>query len=216
MTVTILLIDDHPLIRQGLRNLLGSESEFQVIGEAADGLQAIQLLERLHPNVVITDLMMPDMNGMEVLRHVKKHSPDTRSIVLSMYSSEPYVAEALREGASGYVLKDAGPSELVTAIHEVLEGRRYLSEKLAVRLEAAELEIENAPADVFETLTAREREILQMAAHGLSSTEIGEKLSISPRTVEVHRSRFMKKLSLRGQKDLILYAVKRGILSMEQ
>lgn len=216
MTVTVLLVDDHPMIRQGLRNLLGDVPDFQVIGEAGDGLEAIHKIELTKPDVMVIDMMMPNLNGLEVLMQIKKLSPATRTIVFSMQSAEPYVVEALRAGAAGYILKDAGPGELVDAIHSVLQGNRYLSEGLSKRLEAVVPRVEDAPLDLYQTLTTREREILQMAAEGSSSSEIGDKLSISPRTVEIHRSRFLKKLGLRNQAELVRYAIKRGILAMDE
>lgn len=215
MTVTVLLVDDHPMIRQGLRNLLSDVPDFQIIGEAGDGLEAIRKIELTKPDILVVDMMMPNLNGLEVLLQIQKLSPATRTIVFSMQSAEPYVVEALRAGAAGYILKDAGPGELVTAIHSVLQGNRYLSSGLSERLEANGLRVEDAPLDLYQTLTTREREILQMAAEGRSSAEIGEKLSISPRTVEIHRSRFLKKLGLRNQAELVRYAIKRGILQMD-
>ena len=216
MIVTVLVVDDHPIVRQGLRNLLEAESEFKVVGEAGDGIEALKMLERLTPNILVIDMMMPGLNGLEVLRRVKNISPATRTIVLSMQSAEPYVIEALRAGANGYILKDTGPGELVSAIHSVLQGTRYLSERLSERLGMHGVKVEDVPLDLYQTLTAREREILQMAAEGRSSSEIGDKLVISPRTVEIHRSKLMKKLGLRNKAELIRYAIKRGILSMDE
>jgi two-component system, NarL family, response regulator NreC len=216
MTVSVLLVDDHPMIRQGLRNLLSEVPDFQIIGEAGDGLEAIHKIELTKPDVLVIDMMMPNLNGLEVLLQIKKLSPATRTVVFSMQSAEPYVVEALRAGAAGYILKDAGPGELVDAIHSILQGNRYLSEGLSERLEANGLRVEDAPLDLYQTLTTREREILQMAAEGRSSAEIGDKLSISPRTVEIHRSRFLKKLGLRNQAELVRYAIKRGILTMDE
>lgn len=216
MTVTVLLVDDHPMIRQGLRNLVASESDFQVVGEAGDGVEALQKIQLTRPDVLIIDMMMPNLNGLEVLVQVKKLSPRTRTIVFSMQSAEPYVVEALRAGADGYILKETGPGELIAAIHSVLQGDRFLSEKLSERLEANGVSVENAPLDLYQSLTMREREILQMAAEGWSSTEIGHKLGISPRTVELHRSRFLKKLGLRNQAELVRYAIRRGILPMDE
>lgn len=216
MTVTVLLVDDHPMIRQGLRNLVTSENDFQVVGEAGDGVEALQKIELTRPDVLIVDMMMPNLNGLEVLLQVKRLSPKTRTIVFSMQSAEPYVVEALRAGADGYLLKETGPGELIAAIHSVLRGDRYLSERLSEKLEGNGVSVENAPLDLYQSLTTREREILQMAAEGRSSTEIGHKLGISPRTVELHRSRFLKKLGLRNQAELVRYAIRRGILPMDE
>ena len=215
MTVTLLLVDDHPLIRQGLRHLLEGEPEFRVIGEAGDGLEALLLAERLKPNILVVDMMMPGLNGLEVLRQVKHISPDTRTIVLSMQSADAYVIEALKNGAAGYVLKETGPSELVNAVREVTQGNQYLSIKISERLQGSGRKIIETPSDAYETLTTREREIFQMTAEGRTSQEIGDKLTISPRTVEVHRSNLMNKLGLRNQTDLIRFAIKRGIISMD-
>jgi two-component system, NarL family, response regulator NreC len=213
--ITVVLADDHPIVRQGLRHLLESDPEFRVVGEAGDGIKALQLVETLKPNVLVVDMMMPGLNGLEVLRQSKKISPATHAIVLSMQSANAYVVEALNLGAEGYVLKETGPGELVNAIHIVTQGNRYISEKLIERLESTRQRADEAPLDTYQSLTAREREILQMIAEGKSSTEIGEKLVISPRTVEVHRSNLMKKLALHNMTDLIKYAIKRGILPMD-
>lgn len=216
MTVTVLLADDHPIVRQGLRHLLEEEPGISIVGEASDGLQAVQLTEKFKPNVLILDMMMPDLNGLEVLRQVKERSSATSSIVLSMQSADVYVVEALKAGALGYVLKETGPSELLSAVQQVLHGQRYLSPRISERLINMLLEnTEKLPADPYQSLTNREREVLQMAAEGLSASEIAKRLSISPRTAELHRGRMMNKLGLHNQTDLIRYALKRGILPMQ-
>ena len=216
MTVTILLADDHPLIRRGLRTLLETESGFSVVGEAEDGLQAVQLAENLQPGILIVDLMMPNLNGLEVLKQVRHRSPKTRMIVLSMQSAEPYVVETFRSGAIGYVLKDSAPEELLTAIQQALIDVRYLSPKLREPLiDMVTKSGGNTKQDPYETLTTREREILQMAAEGKTAPEIAKRLSISHRTVELHRSRMMNKLGFHSQTELVRYALKRGILPKE-
>jgi two-component system, NarL family, response regulator NreC len=216
MTVTVLLADDHPIVRQGMRHLFEAEPDVRVVGEATDGLQTVQLVEKLKPNVLIVDMMMPGLNGLEILRQVKKRSPATFSIVLSMQSADAYVVEALKSGASGYVLKDSGPSELVHAVRQVIQGQRFLSPQLSERLISAYIQTSDKTAvDPYETLTDREREVLQMVSEGLSTPEIARRLSISPRTAELHRGRMMNKLGLRNQTDLIRYALKRGILPMD-
>jgi DNA-binding NarL/FixJ family response regulator len=216
MTVTVLLADDHPIVRQGMRHLLEAEPDLTVVGEATDGLQTVQLIEKLKPRVLIVDMMMPGLNGLEILRQVKSRYPSTLSIVLSMQSADTYVVEALKTGASGYVLKDSGPSELVEAVRQVLQGQRFLSPKLSERLINAYLRTsDKTVVDPYETLTDREREVLQMASEGRTTAEIAKQLSISPRTAELHRGRMMNKLGLRNQTDLIRYALKRGILPMD-
>jgi two-component system, NarL family, response regulator NreC len=215
MPVTIILVDDHPIVRQGLRHLLESEPAFKVLGEAGDGIDALLLAKQLKPDILVVDMMMPGLNGLEVVRQVKYNSPSTRTIVLSMQSADAYVIEALKNGAAGYVLKETGPSELVNAVHEVIQGNQYLSPKLAKRFQASVQKIMDTPSDAYETLTAREREVLQMTAEGRTSQEIGDKLTISFRTVEVHRRNFMNKLGIHNQAELIRFAIKRGILPMD-
>jgi two-component system, NarL family, response regulator NreC len=216
MAVTILLADDHHVMRQGLRMLLEAQEDFRVVAEAGDGLEAVKLAERLKPHVLIVDLMMPGINGLEVARQVSHHSPQTRIIVLSMYGNEPYVLEALRNGAVGYVLKDADAAELLRAVHEVVAGRRYLSPPLSEHaIEAYLQKAQDAVLDLYETLTTREREVLQLAAEGRTNADIAAVLYVSPRTVETHRAHLMHKLGLHTQADLIRYALKRGILPMD-
>jgi len=216
MSVTILLADDHPFVRRGVRALLEAEADFSVIGEAEDGLQVVQMAEKLRPDILVVDMMMPNLNGLEVLKQVSHRSPKTRKIVLSMHSADPYVVEAFRSGASGYILKDSAPDELINAIRHVLLDIKYLSPKLAERLAGLLTEsAQNAVHDKYETLTNREREVFQMASEGKTASEIANILSISPRTAELHRSRMMGKLGLRTQTDLVRYAATRGILPLD-
>jgi DNA-binding NarL/FixJ family response regulator len=216
MTVTVLLADDHPIVRHGLRHLLEEETSLKIVGEASDGLQAVEFVAKFKPNVLIVDIMMPGINGLEVLKQVKERSPSTCSIVLSMQSADVYVVEALKAGALGYVLKETGPSELVNAVKQVVEGKRYLSPRLSERLIDVLLHgREEIAIDPYETLTNREREILHMAAEGMTTAAIAKRLSISPRTAELHRGRMMNKLGLNNQTDLIRYALKRGILPLD-
>lgn len=216
MTVTVVLADDHPIVRQGLRHLLEDEADVTIIGEASNGLQAVELAGKFKPKVLILDMMMPDLNGLEVLKQVKERSPVTCCIVLSMQGADVYVVEALRAGALGYVLKETGPSELLSAIQQVVQGQRYLSPRISERLIDVLLETtEKVPADPYQTLTNREREVLQMAAEGLNASEIAKRLFISPRTAELHRGRMMNKLGLHNQTELIRYALKRGILPLD-
>jgi two-component system response regulator NreC len=214
--ITIVLADDHHIVRQGLRALLEAESDFSVVGEAGDGLEALRLADQLNPNVLVLDLMMPGLNGLEVARQMTKHAPQTRIVVLSMYSNEAYVLEALGNGASAYVLKDSSSADLVHAVREVAAGRRYLSPPLSDRaIEAYQEKAKAATLDKYETLTTREREVLQLAVEGHTSTEIAARLGISSRTAEAHRSNLMHKLGLHTQADLIRYALRRGIIPLE-
>jgi two-component system response regulator NreC len=210
---TVVLADDHPVVRQGLHALLETQSDFIVVGEAADGLEAVRLVERLKPNVLVLDLMMPGLNGLEVTRQVCQRTPQTCVVIVSMYSNEAYVLEALRNGATGYVLKDTETSELVQAVREVAAGRRYLSSPLSERaIEAYVKKAHAAPLDLYETLTTREREVLHLSAEGCTNGEIGTRLGISPRTAETHRANLLRKLGLHSQTELVRYALQRGIL----
>lgn len=217
MPVRILLADDHPVVRLGIRNLLEAEPGFQVVGEVADALQVIPQVEALQPDVLVLDLIMPQLNGLEITRRMARSAPQTRIVVLSMHANEAYVIEALRNGASGYVLKGSEAGELIRAIHEVLAGGRYLSPPLSQH--AIEMYVEKAagtPLDPYETLSTREREVLHLAAEGHTSPEIGTRLFISTRTVETHRANLMRKLGLRTQTDLVRYALRRGIVPLEE
>jgi DNA-binding NarL/FixJ family response regulator len=217
MRVTIVLADDHHVMRQGLRMVLEAQEHFEVVAEAGNGLDAIALVERFNPCVLIVDVMMPGLNGLEVTRQVRQRASRTRVIVLSMYSNEAYVLEALRHGAAGYVLKEAQADELVHAVHEVAAGRRYLSPPLSERaIEAYLQKAQDTGLDPYETLTTREREVLQLAAEGRTNGDIAAALHISPRTVETHRAKVMRKLALHTQTDMIRYALQRGLLPMER
>ncbi len=213
---TIVLADDHHVVRKGMRALLEAEADFRLVGEASDGLETVQLVERLRPDVLVLDLMMPGLNGIEVTRRVRKRSPHTKVLILSMHANDDYVLEALRNGATGYVLKDASMSELVQAVRDVAAGRRYLSQLLAERaIDAYVMQTQESTLDRYETLTDREREVLHLAADGLTNAEVAARLSISPRTAEGHRSNMMRKLGLSNQTELVRYAIRRGIITLE-
>jgi DNA-binding NarL/FixJ family response regulator len=216
MSVSVLLADDHPVVRNGMKNLLEAEAGYSVAGEAEDGLQTVQLVEQLKPDVVIVDMMMPRLNGLEAIRQIKSRFPNTCCIVLSMQSADPYIIQALKAGASGYVLKDSAPDEVINAIQQVLSGKRYLSPELSENLiDLFVGKIETDALDPYNSLTVREREVLQLAAEGLSNTDIAEQLSLSPRTVEQHRQSMMSKMEFKSPTDLIRFALKRGILPMD-
>ncbi len=214
MSVRVILVDDHSVVRKGVRALLEKETDLDVVGEASNGLDAIELVSKMRPDLVVLDLMMPGMHGLEVARRIIQEHPGTRVIVLSMHSDEGYVLAALRNGVSGYVLKDTTEDQIVEAIRKVSQGERYLSPPISER--AIEVYIQKARqgqvGDPYETLTNREREILQLSAQGLSNPEIATRLYISPRTVETHRSNLMHKLGLASQTDLIRFALKRGLI----
>lgn len=214
---TIVLADDHALIRAGLRAVLDGEPDCSVIGETADGREAVALVARLQPDVLIVDLMLPGLGGLEVIRQVSEHVPQTRIVVLSMHANESYVLAALRNGAAAYVLKDASSTEIIEAIRTVVASRHYLSPPLSqYALEAYVQKAKGAPLDPYETLTGREREVLHLAAQGESTAAIAARLGLSPRTVETHRTNLMHKLGLRSQTDLIRYALQRGIIPLQE
>lgn len=214
MTTSIYLAEDHHLVRQGTRLLLEAEADFQVVGEAADGLRTLEETIRLHPDVLIVDIVLPNLNGIEVIRAVKKRTPDVVIVALSMYDTEGYVIEALKAGASAYVLKKSTAGELVQAVRQAMAGNSYLSPPLNVSMLDAFLlhSTENQSVDPYNSLTNRERQVFQMAAQGMNNPEIAESLLLSVRTVEMHRSNLLKKLNLNNQTELVRYALKRGLV----
>jgi two-component system, NarL family, response regulator NreC len=211
--INIVLADDHQVVRKGLRALLSAEQDFTIVGEAGDGLETVKLVEELKPDILVLDLMMSGINGLEVTRQLIKKMPELRIVILSMHSNEAYVLEALRSGARAYILKESSPEELIRAIREVSTGRRYLSSPLSERaIEAYTQKIETKSVEPFDQLTTREREILILAAGGSTNAEIAAKLYISPRTVETHRTNLMHKLDLHGHAHLIQFAIQHGII----
>ncbi len=216
--IRIVLVDDHELVRQGVHALLQREPDLEVVGEAADGLAALELVERVRPDVLVADLMLPGLGGLELTRQAARRSPGTRVVVLSMHAAEPLVLEALDRGASAYVLKDAGIAELVRGIREAAGGRRYLSPPLsdkAVSAYAWRKEGSVAPSDPYEALTPRERQVLHLGAEGLTNAAVAKRLGISVRTAETHRARVLHKLALRNQTDLVRWAIDRGIIPLK-
>jgi DNA-binding NarL/FixJ family response regulator len=217
MTISIVLADDHPVMRRGLRSLLESDPDLSVVGEAGDGLDAIRLVERLRPNVLVLDLMMPGLSGLEALRIIRQRVPQTRVLVLSMYSNKAFIAETLKNGATGYLLKGCTEEDLVRAVRETAAGRRCLSPPVTeIAIDDYIAQASAGPFDPHETLTAREREVLQLAAEGLTNSEIASRLHISPRTVENHRAHVMRKLGLQNHTDLVRHAMRRGLIPIEE
>lgn len=210
----ILLVEDHTILREGLRNLLSAAPQFEVVGEAGDGLEAIAQTRRLQPDLVIMDLSMPKMTGLEALREITRLYPKTRVLALTMHNSEEHLRDALRAGASGYALKSVSHSELLAAVRSVLAGQRYLSPQVAKPVIDGYLE-KNRPPELtaWDTLTAREREVLKMIAEGFKSREIADQLCISQSTVEKHRVNLMRKLSLHSVSAVTAYAAKRGLIT---
>lgn len=213
MTFTILVVDDHPVVRAGIRAVLEQEADLCVVGEAAEGSEALLQLERLRPDLVLVDVVLSGIGGMEVLRQLPRRSPGTKALVLSLYAEDGYVREAVRAGARGYLLKDTDGAELVLAIRRIAAGERYFSaavEERAALVEGGPTPAEERPES--EALSPREREVLELAARGMTSAEIAHTLFLSRRTVETHRANLMRKLGLRRQTDLVRYAVQHGIV----
>ncbi len=216
MTQTrILLAEDHKLMRSGLRLLIQQHPEFSVVGEADDGREAVSLFESLKPDVVVMDIGMPRLNGIEAASQITEAHPGTPIVMLSMHSDEGYVLRALRAGARAYLLKDSAEADLTRAITAVLEGKSFFSPAVSkVLLEDYMRKLSRSGAeDSFDLLSAREREILQLVAEGNSSKEVAAQLNLSVHTVETHRANLMQKLNLRGMPELILYAVRKGLIS---
>ncbi len=207
---TVVLAEDHPIVREGIRAFLTQTTEHKVVAECGDGATALELVEEHRPDVLIADLRMPGLDGLEVTRRVHREFPNTAVVVLSVYSSDSCVSLAFRNGALAYVLKISDIKDLNEAIVSVLNGKRFISKSLASRIQR-----EPIPVDRYELLTAREREVLQLVGEGLTMSEISEKLSISVRTVEKHRSNFMHKLKMKNYADMIRFALQRGLIPLE-
>ncbi len=212
----LLLADDHQVVRQALRSLLEPKVPCTVVGEADDGVQTLALLEALQPDELVLDMQMPGLSGLEVIQRARQRQPRTSIVVLSMHGNEGYVREALRAGASAYVLKEAAAEELIHAVREAAAGRRYLSAALSERaIDAYVQQVAGPNLDLYDTLSEREREVLFLSAQGLTTAEIAKRLVVSPRTVESFRAKLMRKLDLHNQTDLIRYAIRRGIIPLE-
>jgi DNA-binding NarL/FixJ family response regulator len=209
---TVVIADDHDVVRRGIRGMVESDGSCKVVAEAADGLAATQAVEKFKPGILFLDLNMPRLHGLEVLKQARSSSPRTKVIILSMHNDEPYVIEALRAGASAYLLKGSESQEIAIALKEVLANRRYLSAPLSEWAITALTSKGSDASDPLAELTHREREVLQLAAEGLSMTEIAEKLFISPRTGETHRANLMRKLGLQTQTDLVRFAIRKGLI----
>jgi two-component system, NarL family, response regulator NreC len=214
--IKIIIADDHQIVRFGLRTLLESEPDFQVVGEAVDGLEAIQMVEQRSPDVVIMDLMMPRMNGLEAARQIHAQYPHIRIVILSMFDSEAYIVEALSVGAEAYLLKQSTTEDLVKAVREVLAGKRFLSpplNELAINgfIQYA-MSAKTSESDPHGRLTPREREVLHLVAQGYTNIDIARALSLSSRTIETHRAHMMHKLGLNSPVDLARYALEHGLL----
>jgi DNA-binding NarL/FixJ family response regulator len=212
--VRILLADDHTVVRQGLRKLLEERPDWEVIAEAGDGREAVRLAEQHKPDVAILDVAMPLLNGIEATRQITKRVPSTRVLVLSMHADEAYVTQILQAGATGYLLKDSADVDLLKAVGEAAQGRSFFSPAIArVMLDDYVRQLaDKGVTDRYESLSEREREIFQLIAEAKTNKEIAALLSVSPSTVETHRAHIMEKLDLHSAAEIVLYAVRRGVI----
>ncbi len=217
MPITAFIADDHAMMREVLRLIIETEKDISVIGEAADGRQAVRLIQQLAPDVVIMDIAMPQLNGIEATEQIVNSKTSTRIIILSMHSSKEHIFRALEAGAKGYLLKESAGKEMVKAIHAVYTGRRFLSDSISQTV--IEDYIHQRRADSKESpikrLSSREREVLQLVVEGKSSAEIASSLFLSPKTVETYRSRLMQKLGIKDLPGLVKFAIQHGMTSLQ-
>ncbi len=209
----ILLVDDHSVVRAGVRSILQAQADFTLVGEAEDGLDAVRKTVELKPDVLVLDLVLRGVQGLEVLRQVREQAQRTRVVVLSMHQDLAYVVEAQRGGALAYVLKAGPGDEIVKAVRAAMQGLSYVSPPLnQADIDTVARQMEGGKLDLYETLTTREREVCQLAAQGYTNDEIGGQLDISRRTVESHRFRMMHKVGLKNQAELVQFAIGRGVI----
>lgn len=209
----LLIADDHTLVRQGLRRILEGQPGWEVVAETGDGREAVRLASELKPDVVLLDIAMPHLNGVEAMQQIERRVPGVRVLVLSMYADEAYVTRAIRAGASGYLLKDSADTDLIKGITAVAQGKSFFSPAAArVIVDNYARPAATGVADRFDSLSEREREVFQLVAEGYSNKEVAEVLHISPATVETHRAHVMEKLDLHSTAELVLCAVRRGIV----
>ena len=213
MPITVFVADDHAIVREGLVNLLAARSDIRIVGSAVDGLDTVRAVVKLQPEVVVMDIAMPRMNGIEAARELRERVPQARVVILSMHSSIEHVFHALEAGARGYVLKDSASRDIVDAVRAAHAGRRYLSPKIAAVM--AENIGHDSTASPLATLSKRERQVLQLLAEGRSGAQIAAALSLSPKSVDTYRSRLMHKLHIGDIAGLVKFAIQNGLTSLE-
>jgi len=217
MTITVFLADDHAVIRDGLRALLDAQEDIDVVGDAADGLEAARQVEELQPDIVIMDVTMPELSGIDATQQIHETCPAVHVIMLSMHDTVEHVYRALKAGARGYVLKESAGAEVIEAVRTVHKGHRYLSQKITDQLVNDYVEQRAAVGftDSVTTLTSRELEVVRLVVAGYSSTEIAEQMALSAKTIDTYRARLMRKLGVKNVADLIKFAVVHGLISLE-
>ncbi len=216
--IKVLLAEDHTIVRKGIRSLLDAEPDIEVVGEASDGREAVEKVEKLAPDVVLMDITMPQLNGLEATRQIKKLFPEIKVLGLTMYTNEEYIFQLLQAGASGYLVKQSAPAELVSAIQAVYRGDSFLSPLISKTLIDEYLKHSGNTGhqeDSYDKLTIREREVLQLLTEGHSNRDIAETLHISLKTVGVHRVNIMEKLNIHNTTELVKYALRKGIISLD-
>jgi DNA-binding NarL/FixJ family response regulator len=212
MTITVFLADDHPVMREGLARLLETNADIKVVGSADNGRNAVKQVLDLKPDVVIMDISMPDMNGIEAARQISERAPGTRIMILSMHSTGEHVFNALEAGVHGYILKESAAQDIIHAVRAVYAGKRFLSPSVAEIV--AEQLGKRTDVSPLESLSKREREILQLVAEGYSSAKIGLTLNISSKTVDTYRSRLMQKLQLKDVTGIVKFAIQHGLIEL--
>jgi DNA-binding NarL/FixJ family response regulator len=214
MLTRVVLADDHSVVRQGLRAWLERSGHVQVVGEAADGREAVAAVERLQPDVVIMDIAMPMLNGIDATAQITRRNPDTKVIILSMHADESYILRALGAGAKGYLLKESTETDVLPAVQSVRDGKPYFTPSIARLLLEDYMRTlkQNNLQDSYDLLTEREREVLQLLAQGKSNKEVAQVLDLSPHTIDSHRTNMMQKLNLHNTAEIVLYAVRKGII----
>lgn len=217
MNLTVYIADDHTVVRDGLKILLNEQPDIEVVGDAADGRETVRQVIELAPDVVLMDINMPELNGIEATRQIKEGCPSTHVVILSMYATQEHIFRALQAGARGYLLKESAGIEVVKAVREVISGKRYLSEKISEEVidEYVRLRDRVDDEDLLSRLSPREREVLQLVVEGKSSAEIAETLYLSPKTVETYRSRLMQKLEIHDIPGLVKFALQHGLTTLD-
>jgi two-component system response regulator NreC len=216
MDTKVIIADDHAILREGLRMVLDAQPGLSVVGEAEDGRQALEMVEHLHPDVVVMDIAMPNMNGAEATRQISRRFPETRVLILTMHENPQYLSQIVSAGAIGCVLKRSAGTELVTAVRAAARGESYFSPTLAtMMLDVYRMQLASAGADELDSLTEREREVLQLIAEGKTNQEIAEALVLSIKTVQTHRMHLMDKLGVHDRTELVKYAIRLGMIAPE-
>lgn len=217
MNISVYIADDHTIVRDGLKVLLDEQPDIEVVGDAADGRETVRQVTELTPDVVLMDINMPELNGVEATHQIMEHCPSTRVVILSMFATQEHISRSLQAGARGYLLKESAGIEVVNAVREVMSGRRYLSPKISEDVidDYVRLRDQGVEGDPLSLLSPREREVLQMVVEGKSSAEIAEVLFLSPKTVETYRSRLMGKLEIHDIPGLVKFAIQHGLTTLE-